>query len=453
MNHFELTREYVDALELDIQHSNEKGILEKIDGLHAADLAEILDEIEVEDGLIVLHCLDGERASEVIIELEEDLRAKYLERLSSKEIAEQLIENLDSDDAADVVAELPEGKREEVIAELDDVEQASDIVSLLNYEEGTAGALMGKELIWVSKDWTVMRAVKEMRRQAEQIDHVYTVYVVDTNQKLVGRLPVKQLLTTPVKTRIENIFKPEVRAVKTWTSQEEVAHMMEKYDLVVLPVIDELGRLVGRITIDDVVDVIKEEADRDYQMLSGISSDVDQSDTVLDLTKARLPWLLIGMIGGMTSASVIGTFEHSIKLIPAMAFFIPMITAMGGNIGVQSSAIIVQGLANNSMQMGGMLSKLAKEFTVALVNGLALSALAFTGSYLFFGDYHLSITVCMALMTVIIVAAVLGTFVPLMLDKYKIDPALATGPFVTTLNDIIGLFIYFVVGQLVYSFL
>ena len=397
--------------------------------------------------------LPGDKASEVLIELEEDVREKFLNALTSEEIAHQFIEYLDSDDAADIIAELPEGKREDVISKLDDVEQASDIVDLLNYDEGTAGALMGKEMIWVNENWSVTQSVKEMRKQAEQMEQVYAVYVIDDNNKLLGLLSVKKLLLAPVKETISHLYTNNITYVKTYTPQEEVAAIMEKYDLVVLPVVDELNRLVGRITIDDVVDVIREETGRDYQMASGISSDVDQSDTVWQLTRARLPWLLIGMMGGLTSAMVIGTYETAIALVPAMAFFIPLITAMGGNIGVQSSAIIVQGLANNSLQMGGMMSKLSKEFMVAAVNGSVLASLALLGSYLIYGDYHLGITVSLALMTNIIVAALLGTFVPLVLDKYKIDPALATGPFITTMNDIIGLFIYFFVGQLVYAYL
>lgn len=450
MEQFELTRAFVNQLEAAIHQANEQQILEMMDGLHPADIAEILDELDASDGQFVLQYLDGAKASDVLIELEEDTRKKYLDQLTSREIAEQFIENLDSDDAADIVAELSEEKREEVISELEDVEQASDIVSLLNYEEGTAGALMGKELIWVNENWTVMRAVKEMRRQAEHIDQVYTVYVVNENHKLVGRLPVKRLLTTPVKTKLHDIYIPEIRQVKTYTEQEDVAKIMEKYDLVVLPVVDELGRLVGRITIDDVVDVIREEADKDYQLASGLSSFVDQTDSIWELTRARLPWLLIGLVGGMLSAAVIGGYEQAIAAIPAMAFFIPLITAMAGNIGVQSSAIIVQGLANNTLDMGGITPKLVKEFSVALLNGLVLAVLSLGLSYAIYGDIRLGLTVSISLFTVIIVAALMGTLVPLLLDRYKIDPALATGPFITTMNDIIGLFVYFIIGQLIY---
>lgn len=450
---FELTIKFIDELKEALEASDERRMIELVGDLHAADIAEVLDEIDIEDAQKLCQILPGHKASDVLIELEEDVREKFLEILSPKDIAHQYIEHLDSDDAADIIAELPEEKRELVIDNIDDAGQASDIVDLLNYQEGTAGALMGKELIWVSENWSVMRSVKEMRRQAADMDQVYSVYVVDEHHKLLGLLPLKKLLLANTKATISNLYNPNVRRVKTYTEDDEVATIMEKYDLVALPVVDELNRLVGRITIDDVVDVIKEEAEKDYQLASGISSDVDQSDNVWQLTRARLPWLIIGMIGGMAAAAVIGVYEESIALIPAMAFFIPLITAMAGNIGVQSSAIIVQGLANNSLELGGIFNKLRKEFIVAALNGFVLSILAFIASYLFYGDYHLGSSVAMALFTVIIVAALLGTLVPLVLDKYGIDPALATGPFITTLNDIIGLFIYFMIGQLVYSYL
>ena len=449
---FELTIKFIDELKAALEASDERRMIELVGDLHAADIAEVLDEIDIDDAQKLCQILPGHKASDVLIELEEDVREKFLEILSPKDIAQQYIEHLDSDDAADIIAELPEGKRELVIDNIDDAGQASDIVDLLNYQEGTAGALMGKELIWVSENWSVMRSVKEMRRQAADMDQVYSVYVVDEDQKLLGLLPLKKLLLANTKATISNLYNPNVRRVKTYTEDDEVATIMEKYDLVALPVVDELNRLVGRITIDDVVDVIKEEAEKDYQLASGISSDVDQSDNVWQLTRARLPWLIIGMVGGMAAAAVIGVYEESIALIPAMAFFIPLITAMAGNIGVQSSAIIVQGLANNSLELGGILNKLRKEFIVAALNGFVLSILAFIASYLFYGDYHLGSSVAMALFTVIIVAALLGTLVPLVLDKYGIDPALATGPFITTLNDIIGLFIYFMIGQMVYTY-
>jgi magnesium transporter len=299
-------------------------------------------------------------------------------------------------------------------------------------------------------NWSVFTAVKEMRKQAESIEHVYTVYVVDENDVLLGRLPIKKLLITPLKAQIADIYDSKVRYVKVDEDQEDIANIMEKYDLVVLPVVDELGRLQGRITIDDVVDVIKEEAEKDYALASGISGSVESTDSVYELTRARLPWLLIGLFGGIMGARVIELYEGDLQLYPEMAFFIPLIAAMGGNAGVQSSAIIVQGLANNSLGFSGLFAKLGKEFMVGLVNGLVCSGLIFGYNMMFNDSLNLSITVSCALLAVIVFATLFGTFVPLALDKYDIDPALATGPFITTVNDVLGLFIYFMIGHVFY---
>ena len=446
---FELTKEYLSDLKAAIGSADEQQIIELVSDLHPADVADIFDNLSLDQAHVIYQLLDGERASDVLVELEEDVRERFLASLSAAEIAEQLIENLDSDDAADVISELPEDQKAEVISLIEDMDQASDIVDLLNYREGTAGALMAKELIQVNLNWTVMKCVKEMRRQAEMIDYVYTVYVVDDDNKLQGTLSVKKLLVTSANTKIADIYKPKVTFVRTDTKDEEVAQIMEKYDLVVLPVVDELQRLVGRITIDDVVDLIKEEAEKDYQMASGISEDVEASDNILTLTRARLPWLLIGMVGGIFGAQVIGIFN--IEDNPEMVFFIPLIAAMGGNVGVQSSAIIVQGLANNTIVLDSMMKRFFKELGVALVNGLVCSTIILVTGMLLGYSAVLSSTVSIALLTVIVVAALFGTFVPLVLHRYKIDPALATGPFITTMNDILGLFIYFMIGQIMFA--
>ncbi|MBL4652188.1 MAG: magnesium transporter [Flavobacteriales bacterium] len=447
---FELTKKFLESLRIAIEKNDEKFVLEHIFELHPADIAEILDELTPEEGKLLFHQFDEEKAADVLVELEEDVREKFLASLSSKEIAEQFIDNLESDDAADVIGELPEDVKEEVISHLEDVDQASDIVDLLNYEEGTAGALMGKEMIAVQENWTIMRCTKEMRKQAEEIDFVYTVYVVTEKSKLIGTLSLKRMLLTPAKSKITDIYNSEVISIRATAKDEEVAQIMQKYDLIALPVIDELGRLIGRITIDDVVDVIQEESEKDYQMASGISEDVESSDKVWVLTRARLPWLLIGLLGGIFGAQVIALYETDLGIHPEMAFFIPLIAAMGGNVGVQSSAIIVQGLANNSLGFTGITSRLYKEFLVGLLNGLICSALILMYNMVFSDSMELSYTVSAALLVVIIFAALFGTFIPLILDKYKIDPALATGPFITTLNDILGLFIYFYIGSLMY---
>lgn len=447
---FELTKEYLDELREAIKRSEESTLLDLINDLHSADIGEILDELAIEEAKVLYNFLDAARASEVLTHMEERTREDFLESLSAKEIAQRFIDNLDSDDAADLLMELPQSLKEEVISLIEDKQQAQDIVDLLHFEEGTAGSLMAKELIAVQASWTVSTAVKEMRKQAEMINHVYTVYVVDDDEVLIGRLPIKKLLITPLKSEIGDIYDSQIESVHVDTDQEEVASIMEKYDLVALPVVDELGRLLGRITIDDVVDVIKEEAEKDYALASGISSNVESTDSVMTLTRARLPWLLIGLLGGILGARVIEIYEGDLQLYPEMAFFIPLIAAMGGNAGVQSSAIIVQGLANNSLGFTGMLAKLSKESSVALLNGLVCSLLIFGYNFIFTDSMDLSITVSAALFTVIIVATLFGTFVPLVLDKYDIDPALATGPFITTVNDVLGLFIYFLIGHLFY---
>ncbi|MBN4051386.1 magnesium transporter [bacterium AH-315-M05] len=447
---FELTKEYLDQLRDAIKIGDSDLVSEQIIDLHPADIAEILDEINLEEAKYIYQHLEEEKAADVLVELEEDVREKFLKSLSSKEIAEQFIDNMESDDAADVIAELPEEVKDEVISHIEDPEQASDIVDLLHYDENTAGGLMAKELIAVNQDWSALKCVKEMRKQAEEMDDVYAVYVVDDNEVLLGLLSLNKLLIATTETSIADIYEKEVISVKTDMKSEEVANIMNKYDLVVLPVVNELGRLAGRITIDDVVDVIKEEAEKDYQMASGISEDVESTDKVWVLSRARLPWLLIGLVGGILGAQVIGMYENDIKIYPEMAFFIPLIAAMGGNAGVQSSAIIVQGLANKTLGIESIFSKLIKEFGVAMINGLICAALIL-GYNMFFSDsMALSLTVSIALLTVIVFATIFGTLVPLLLDKRNIDAALATGPFITTVNDVLGLFLYFMIGRMMY---
>ncbi|PLX11519.1 MAG: magnesium transporter, partial [Marinilabiliales bacterium] len=390
--------------------------------------------------------LDPEVAAEVLVELEEDDRERFLKVLPSEVIA-QFIDKLDSDDAADVIGEFTEAKQEEVLSHIDDLEQAGDIVDLLNYDENSAGGLMAKELITVNENWNIMTCLKEMRKQAEDVDEIYYVYVVDDNEVLKGTLSLKKLLISPSNKKVSNILNEDVISVRTEASSEDVANIMDKYDLVALPVIDQLNRLVGRITIDDVVYVIREEAEIDYQLVSGITQDVESSDSAWVLTRARIPWLFIGLFGGIVAALVMGVYEVDLGINPKMAFFIPLIAAMGGNVGVQSSSIIVQALASNSMGFEGIGRKLFKELGVAAINGIILSTVIFAYNYFFTDSFALTLTVSAALFSVIVFASMFGTFVPLALNKFKIDPALATGPFITTVNDIMGLFLYLMIGR------
>ena len=443
---FELTKEFLQEIIDKIDRQEFELIKTELSELHNVDIAELIEELDDKYGKILFELFEDETSAEILVELDEESRETVLEDLSSQEIAEDLIENLDSDDAADIIAELPSEKKVEVLSHIEDIEHASDIVDLLSYPENTAGGLMAKELIKVNEKWAVLRCVREMRKQAEEVDKVYTIYVVDDDDVLLGTLSLKKLLLSPEKTFIKNIYNEKVFSVKANSDDEEVANIMEKYDLIVLPVVDDLNRLIGRITIDDVVDVMKEEAMEDYNRASGISEQVDASDNILTLTRARLPWLLIGLMGGIMGAEVIGIFdiENNIEL----AFFTPLIAAMGGNVGVQSAAIIVQGLASNNLGIDSLAQRLIKELGVALLNGIICSGLIMIITSLVGYPNSISFTVSISLMAVIIFAALFGTFIPLVLDKYKIDPALATGPFITTVNDVLGLFIYFMIGKL-----
>lgn len=445
----DITRDYLQALGEDIAERRDDELRARFEELHPADIAEVFDRLEDEQVQYLWKLIDIEERGDVLVELEEDVRETLLATLTNEEIAEEVLENIDSDDAADVVGELPEERAEKVIAQLD-TEDREDLLTLLRHPEGTAGALMGTELIRVEMDWTVTQAIREMRRQAEEVGTVHSVYVVNSAGQLLGRLSLKRLLLEASSTRstIGDLFREDdTRTVKVDDPDELVVQIMKKYDLVALPVVDDHNRLLGRITIDDVVDLMEEEAEKDYQLASGLSDEVESDDSLWEMTRARLPWLLIGLFGGLAGAYVIGAFD--IERFPSMALFIPLIAAMGGNVGVQSAAIVVQGLAGGRTPSDVRLApRLLKELSVALLNG-AICALVILGASLVLGyGWNLSVTVSLALIAVIVFAALFGTFVPLTLDRFKIDPALATGPFITTANDIIGLIIYFGIGVL-----
>ncbi len=457
MQRLELGKELIGEFKEAVEQANDQWLENTIALLHPADIAEVLDKVSMNEATYIFKFVHQEVAPDVLLEIDDDTRERFLENLTSKEIAEQLIDQIDSDDAADVLGEMSEEQQEEIISHLEDEEQASDIVQLLTYADDSAGGLMAKELVKVNVNWTVSKGIREMRKQASEIEKIYTIYVVDDHDKLLGRLSLKRLLfsSTSVKSTIAELYSnDELITVTPDTDDEETAQVMKKYDLVVLPVVSNQGTLLGRITIDDVVDVLQEEAEKDYQLASGISEKVESDDSIWLLSRARFPWLLIGLVGGILVAQVIGRFEGQLAKYTELALFIPLIAAMAGNVGVQSSAIIVQGLANQSLYSRSIFSRLSKELTVALLNGLVLSVILFGITVLINqsdSTYALAYTVSISLFIVIIFAGLFGTFVPLVLDKIKIDPALATGPFITTMNDIFGLLIYFYISILLYQ--
>ncbi|WP_329807064.1 magnesium transporter [Flavobacterium facile] len=445
---FKISKELITQIENLIQQNNIVELETILHEIHFADIAEIMNDLDTSEAIYLFNLLDSEITAEILLELDEEVRENILRSLSAKEIAEELDE-LDTDDAADIIAELPQSKKAQVISELEDVEHAKDIVDLLRYDENTAGGIMAKELVKVNENWNVLTCVKEMRHQAENVTRVHSIYVVDDEDRLKGRLSLKDLLTTSTKTQIGDIYIKKVDYVRVETKDVEVARIMQKYDLEAIPVIDELDRLVGRVTIDDIIDIIKEEADKDYQLAAGISQDVEADDSILELTKARLPWLVLALFGGFISVKVLSIFEPTMEGHRTILFFTPLIAAMAGNVGVQSSAIVVQGLANNSIN-GSLWNRLLKELSLSLLNGSILAGILILGSHFLLGyPFLIGITVSVALLTVIVIASLVGTFIPIVLDKYGIDPALATGPFITTSNDIMGIIIYFSIARLV----
>ena len=447
---FQITDQLINEIVNLVDSNDENKLRNKFDELHHADVAEILEELHFDQATYIIKLLDSEETSDILIELDDDYREKILKNLSTKEIAEE-VEELDTDDATDIIAELPEERQKKVISKIEDKDHKADIKELLKYDDDSAGGLMAKELIKVNENWSVTRCVKEMRLQASEVTRVHSVYVVDNNDILLGRLSLKDLLVSNPKSNIKSIYISNVDFVNVNDSGEDVASIMQKYDLGAIPVVDDKKMLLGRITIDDIVDLIKEEAEKDYQLAAGITQDVDVDDSIYKLSWARLPWLFLGLLGGIGAAAVMGGFEEVLLQYKILFYFTPLIAAMAGNVGVQSSAIIVQGLANNDVK-DSINNRLFKETLLSILNGIILAAFLFVFIYLWRNEIDVALAISLSLVVVIILAGIVGTFIPLFLNKRGIDPAIATGPFITTGNDIFGILIYFLIAKLILQF-
>ena len=456
-------KEYSDEFEKQlvelIESKNSEGLLEAIKDLHPADIAELVGDMETDDAVFFIQHLDPETSADVLVELDSDERKDLLEELSNEDIAKQ-IEQMDADDAVDVIQELDKEDQEEVIQHIDDMEQAGDIVDLMQYDEDTAGGYMSTEMIVVNENMSMPDCIKAMREQAEDMDEIYNIYVVDDDNRLRGTFPLKTTITNPSAPNIKNVMEPDPLAVKTDTPIEDVALDFEKYDLVSMAVVDSIGRLVGCITVDDIIDQVREHGERDYQLASGISADVETDDSIVTQVKARIPWLFIGLVGGIANAMILdGGDSTLLQVLPGMALFIPLIGGTGGNVGTQSSAIVVQGLANGSLTLARAGRHLFKEFGVAMLNALIISSLLYAYAWCFPPDDNVtkaqvtSMAVTISLFSVIIFASLFGSLVPIVLEKLKLDPAVATGPFVTVTNDIVGMAIYMTVSTwLIHTF-
>lgn len=444
---FQLTDALIEKVEVLVEYEDDKELKLLLNEFHYADIAEILDELDVDDAVYVIKLLDSGLTSDILMELDEGNRENILKQLSAKEIAEE-VEELDTDDAADIISELPENRQAEVISQIEDHEHRAEIKELLAYDEDTAGGLMAKELVKVYETWTVAGCLRRIRGQAKEVTRVHSIYVVNKQEKLIGRLSLKDLIVAKSEQKIAEISNSNVDYVNINDDAEDVARVMAKYDLEAIPVVDDNLTLVGRITIDDIVDVLKEEAEKDYQLAAGITQDVEADASILELTRARLPWLFLGLLGGIGAFIIMEGFQEAFNKYAVLFFFTPLIAAMAGNVGVQSSAIIVQGLANDDVK-GSVNSRLIKEMLLAALNGAILAIFLFVFVWLYKGEIDKAFAISISLVAVIIIAGLIGTFVPLFLDKRGIDPAIATGPFITTSNDILGILLYFWIAKLI----
>lgn len=444
---FQLTDELIENVRSLVGKNDRKGLKSLMTDFHYADIAEIIDELDLDDAIYVIKLLDSETTSDTLMELDEDTRERILKNLTAKEIAEE-IEELDTDDAADIIAELPENRQEEVISKIEDEEHKAEIKELLAYDEDSAGGLMAKELVKVYETWTVAGCLRRIRGQAKEVTRVHSIYVVDKSERLIGRLSLKDLIVAKSEQKIAEISNSNVDFVNVHDDVEDVAKVMAKYDLEAIPVVDDKQTLLGRITIDDIVDVLKEEAEKDYQLAAGITQGVEADDSILQLTRARLPWLFLGLLGGIGAFIIMEGFKDVFSTYTILFFFTPLIAAMAGNVGVQSSAIIVQGLANDDVK-GSVNSRLIKEMLLAALNGVILAIFLFLFVWLYHGEIDDAMAISVSLVAVIIIAGLIGTFVPLFLNQRGIDPAIATGPFITTSNDILGILLYFWIAKLI----
>lgn len=444
---FELSKQYLESLQIAIEAQDIDFIRESFEGVNVADIASLFEELSFEEAIYVIRTIEKQVASDILIEMEADTLSRVLREMEATEIS-GFIELMDSDDGADILNLFAEREREEIISHFEDKVKSDQILELLRYDEDTAGGIMAKEYIRANKNWNVVQTINEIRRQAENVDKIFSIYVVNNRQQLMGRVSLKRIVLSSEDTKIEDIYEDEVISVPTYMDQEEVAEIMRKYDLESVPVINSKNKLVGRITVDDILDVIMEEAEEDIQAMTGISDTVDEYDSVFKLSKARLPWLLIGIVGGLLGAGFIGFFEEGLSKVTALAFFIPLITATGGNVGIQSSSLVVQSLANKSIFDDSLSKRFLKVFLVAILNGIILASFVFGAVVLLYRtEVAFALVVSIALFSVVLLASFMGTITPIVLDKIGINPALASGPFITTANDLLGLAVYFLVAM------
>lgn len=445
-----MAKEYIDTLKELISNKDSVLLQESLSKLHPADIAEICSELDIEEARFLYRQLDNEKAADALTEMDEDLRKELLEELPSEAIAKRYVNYMDADDAVEIIRDMDEEQKEEVLAHITDIEQAGDIVDLLQYDKDTAGGLMSTEMVVVNENWSMPECLKEMRRQAEDLDDIYYIYVVDDDERLRGLFPLKKMVTSPSVSKVKHVMSTDVVSVDVDTPIEEIAPLIEKYNLVAIPVVDKINRLVGQITVDDVMDEVREQTEHDQRDAAGLTQDVESDDSVFFQTRARLPWLIIGMLGGIGSSMLLDCFSTTLGAHPEMALFIPLLAGMGGNVGVQSSAIAVQGLANNSLNPNHIFRHILKELAVALVNAAILSVIMYIYNMLVHGQADIvTFAVPLSLFVVVMFASAFGALIPLVLERMNINPAVATGPFIQIINDLSGMTFYMLISMLI----
>jgi magnesium transporter len=415
--------------------------------VHTADFAGLYPELTGSEQIKLFRLLaerDAESGGELLSYLSREAGAALLVRLDP-ETGSRLMEECPEDDAAQILGEMPEEERTALLAAMKH-EDAAEVEKLLIFDEETAGRIMTPEVFSLHENTTVAEGINALQK-AGDVELAFYIYVVDDRNHLVGVLSLRQLLLHPPDSRIGTLMNTDLISVRTDTDQEEVARVAQKYDLIAVPVVDEQGRLVGIITIDDVVDVLREEATEDFYRLAGTSEEERRHPTVWNAVRIRTPWLLASFAGGILASRVVGAYEDTLKAIPLLAAFIPVILGMGGNIGTQSSTIIVRGLATGRVERGNLARVAGKElFTAVLLGGiygLLLGLVGWLAARMADLPVHTAIVLGVSLFASMLIAATIGTFMPMILHRAGVDPAVATGPFVTTSVDVLGILVLF----------